>query len=80
MTRSWENIKGKWKKFSADIKDKWTELTDDYIESCEANRDRLIGKLQELYGMSEDEAEREVAAMERKLHEASEGAERLYGG
>ncbi len=77
---SWENMEGKWKQFSADIKDKWAELTDDDIDASEADRQRLVGKLQELYGMSEEEAEREIVAMERKLHEASKGAERQYGG
>lgn len=76
---SWQNMEGKWKQFSADIKHRWAELTDDDIAACKADRQKLIGKLQELYGMTDEEAEREVAAMERKLHEGSEGAERLYG-
>jgi len=43
---------------------KWGELTDDQLDVIEGRRDLLLGKLQEAYGISEEEAERQVREWE----------------
>ena len=56
-----ENIlKGKWNQLKGKIKEQWGDLTDDEIEKLEGRKDRLIGALQERYGMSQDEAARQA--------------------
>lgn len=50
-------IEGNWKQMSAKIKDKWAKLTDDDLSRAEANKDHLVGKLQEHYGLAKDKAE-----------------------
>jgi uncharacterized protein YjbJ (UPF0337 family) len=53
-------LKGKWKQFRGEIKQRWGELTDDELDQIEGRRDKLVGKLQEKYGYSRDRAEQEV--------------------
>jgi uncharacterized protein YjbJ (UPF0337 family) len=51
---------GKWKQLRGSIKQKWGELTDDELDQIEGRRDKLAGKLQEKYGYTKQEAEREI--------------------
>ena len=62
-------LKGKWKQLSGQIKERWGELTDDEIEQLEGRRDGLVGKLQEKYGYSKQEAEDRVNAFMREMGE-----------
>lgn len=64
---NWDRIEGNWKQFKGKVKGKWGELTDDELDVIEGDRDILIGKLQERYGIAREEAEREVSAFERDL-------------
>lgn len=57
---NWDEVRGKWNQFKGDIRKKWGKLTNDDLESIAGERDRLIGKIQERYGKSRDEAQREV--------------------
>jgi uncharacterized protein YjbJ (UPF0337 family) len=54
------SIKGKWNQMKGDAKKKWGNLTDDDLRQIEGDRDKLVGKIQERYGKSKEEAEREV--------------------
>ena len=64
---NWDRIEGNWKQFKGKVKHHWGELTDDELDMIEGDRDVLLGKLQERYGIARDEAEREVKAFEREL-------------
>jgi uncharacterized protein YjbJ (UPF0337 family) len=55
-----EQIKGQWKQVKGEIRKQWGKLTDDEIEMIAGERDILIGKLQEKYGYSKEEAQRQV--------------------
>lgn len=57
---NWDQIKGKWNQMKGDAKIKWGELTDDDLDKIEGNRDKLVGTIQERYGKTREEAEREV--------------------
>lgn len=61
---NWDTVKGQWKQFSGKVKEQWGNLTDDDLTSIEGKRDQLVGKLQERYGITRDEAERQVTAFE----------------
>ena len=52
-------IKGKWKQLSGSIKQRWGKLTDDDLDVAEGHREYLAGKLQERYGWTKEEAEKE---------------------
>lgn len=53
-------IAGKWKQLTGKAKAAWGELTDDELARVEGNAQRLSGLLQERYGKTKDEAEKEV--------------------
>jgi uncharacterized protein YjbJ (UPF0337 family) len=53
-------MKGKWKQIRGDVKRMWGDLTDDDLDRIEGDRDKLAGLIQERYGRSKMEAEREV--------------------
>lgn len=57
---NWDEIKGNWTQFKGKAKVKWGEMTDDDLDQVEGNRDILIGKIQEKYGKTREEAEKEV--------------------
>jgi uncharacterized protein YjbJ (UPF0337 family) len=64
MAINWNQVEGNWKQFKGKIKQKWGQLTDDEIDEIAGNRDILIGKLQERYGIEQAEVERQVKEFE----------------
>jgi uncharacterized protein YjbJ (UPF0337 family) len=53
-------VKGKFKELKGDFKKKWGELTDDDWKVIGGNKDKLKGILQQKYGRSKEDAQREV--------------------
>lgn len=53
-------LQGKWKQLVGNIKQQWGKLTDDELTEIAGNRDKLLGKLQERYGYTRDQAQREL--------------------
>lgn len=58
---NWEDIKGK-------IKTRWGKLTDDDLATISGSYDQLSGKLQELYGYTQDEIEEKLTIFSDKLN------------
>ncbi|MBB1274900.1 MULTISPECIES: CsbD family protein [Psychromonas] len=52
-------IEGKWKQVSGTLKANWGKLTDDDLQEIDGNLEKFQGKMQEKYGMAEDEAKKE---------------------
>lgn len=63
----WDQIAGKWKMIKGEVRKQWGELTDDDIEQAAGERDKLVGKLQERYGMEKEDANREIDRWAEKL-------------
>ena len=57
---NWDEIAAKWKQFKGSAKQTWGKFTDDDLDYVAGTRDRLIGRLQEKYGMTKTEAERQA--------------------
>lgn len=53
---NWDRVEGNWKQFTGDIKKQWGKLTDDDLKAIGGEREKLMGKLQERYGIARDEA------------------------
>jgi uncharacterized protein YjbJ (UPF0337 family) len=64
---NWDQAKGNWKQFKGKVKEQWGKLTDDELDQIEGKRDQLLGKIQKQYGISKEEAERQVHDWERQL-------------
>jgi len=45
-----DELKGRWKEISGQIKEKWGQLTDDELRQAEGNTDQLIGLIQRKTG------------------------------
>ena len=67
---NWDRIEGNWKQFKGKVKEQWGELTDDQLDVIGGKRDQLVWKVQEQYGISRDEAERQVKTFETGLRDA----------
>ena len=53
-------LKGQWRQLRSQIKQWWSVLTDDDLDKINGQRDKLIGKLQEKYGFTKEQATREL--------------------
>ena len=60
-------LKGKWKQLSGGIKQQWGKLTDDTLTQIDGSREKFVGKLQELYGYTKEQAEGAVDEYMKKL-------------
>jgi uncharacterized protein YjbJ (UPF0337 family) len=54
---NWDQVEGKWKQMRGSVKQKWAKLTDNDLDYIAGSRDRFVGKLQERYGIAEEEAQ-----------------------
>lgn len=57
-------IEGNWNEFKGKAKEKWGKLTDDQLDVIDGKRDRLKGEIQQAYGVSKDDAEKQVEEFE----------------
>ena len=65
---SWDCVEDRWEQMKDAAKRQWGMLTDDDLRMIEGNRDRLVGRIHERYGVDRDAAEREVIAWARSRH------------
>lgn len=66
-----DTFAGQWKQMRGTLKSWWGDLSDDDFEQIGGQKDKLIGKIQEKYGYSRENAQREV---ERRFSEADSAA------
>jgi uncharacterized protein YjbJ (UPF0337 family) len=64
FTMNWDVIEGNWKQFKGHVKEQWGKLTDDHIDTIAGKRAQLAGKIQEIYGVTKDQAEAQIKAFE----------------
>lgn len=57
---NWDQVEGQWKNIKGKVREKWAKLTDDDIESIAGKKDRLVGKIQERYGIEKENAEKDL--------------------
>jgi uncharacterized protein YjbJ (UPF0337 family) len=65
----WEHIQGHWEKLTPKVQDRWIKLTQYDAETVAGQRDRLMGKLQERYGMAPKEADKQIAEWQTKARD-----------
>ncbi len=61
-----EIIEGKWTQLKGSAQKQWGKLTDDDLDKVNGNAKILAGKIQERYGKSLDEAEKEISEWQSK--------------
>ncbi len=55
-----DQVEGNWKQFSGKVKEKWGKLTDDDLTQAAGQKDQLLGKIQERYGIKKEEAQKQL--------------------
>ncbi len=66
---NWHRVEGDWKQLKGNIKVRWGKLTDDQLDVAAGNRDVLAGKIQEAYGISKEEVEKQLIQWQARLNE-----------
>ncbi len=66
---NWDRIEGNWKQFKGNVVQQWGKLTDDQLDVIAGKRDLLLGKIQEAYGISRDETEKQLTAWQDRMQE-----------
>jgi uncharacterized protein YjbJ (UPF0337 family) len=56
---NWDQVEGKMKQWMGSAKQRWGKFTDDELQQLSGKRDEMIGKLQEKYGWSREQAEKD---------------------
>jgi len=69
---NWDQMEGKWKQMKGTAKQKWGKLTDDDLDIVAGSRDKLVGRIQERYGIAKDAAEKEVDSWNVPTSETTE--------
>lgn len=61
---NWDIAEGNWMQLKGKVKAQWGKLTDDHLDVIAGKRDVLVGKVQEAYGVTKDEAEQQIKQFE----------------
>jgi uncharacterized protein YjbJ (UPF0337 family) len=64
---NWDRIEGNWRQLKGKAIQQWGKLTDDQFDRIAGKREQLIGEVQEAYGISKDEADKQVKDWESRL-------------
>jgi uncharacterized protein YjbJ (UPF0337 family) len=59
-------LQGNWKELKGRVKTQWGKLTDDRLDVIEGKRDQLAGEIQKAYGISKEEAEKQIHDFENR--------------
>jgi uncharacterized protein YjbJ (UPF0337 family) len=63
----WNRVEGNWKQIRGKVKEQWGKLTDDQLDVIAGRRDQLLGKIQQQYGITNEEAERQMREFEDRF-------------
>jgi uncharacterized protein YjbJ (UPF0337 family) len=55
---NWDVVQGKWNQLKGEARKQWGKITDSEWDELAGNKDKFLGKLQERYGWSKDEAQK----------------------
>ena len=61
---NWDIAEGNWNQFRGKVKAQWGKLTDDHLDVIAGKRIELAGKIQEAYGVTKNEAEKQIKQFE----------------
>ncbi len=78
---NWTSIQGNWNEAKGKVKTKWGRLTDDDLTQADGKKDRLVGAIQQRYGIAREKAEQQLdefmSAGEGLIAQAKEGVQEV---
>ena len=69
---NWDQVQGKWKQMTGEVRTRWGKLTDDDLHTIGGEKDKLVGRIQERYGIQKEQAQREVDEWNNSLGRENE--------
>lgn len=63
-----DELQGKWKQLKGSVKQRWGKLTDDDLTFINGKKDELIGRIQERYGITREQAMKEADEWARQAN------------
>jgi uncharacterized protein YjbJ (UPF0337 family) len=69
---NWDEVAGKWNQLKGYAKERWGKLTDDDLTVIDGKRDRMVGKIQERYGITKEKAEEQIRDWEFQVRRENE--------
>jgi uncharacterized protein YjbJ (UPF0337 family) len=69
---NWDRIEGSWKQMKGKAREQWGKLTDDDWQTILGKRDQLVGKIQERYGITREEAQKQADAWARTMQDQND--------
>jgi uncharacterized protein YjbJ (UPF0337 family) len=67
MEMKWEQVESKWEILTSSAKGTWSKLSDDDLREISGKRERLTMRIQETYGITKREADKQVWDWGRSL-------------
>lgn len=67
----WDRIERNWKLFKLNAKRHWVKLSDEQLDLIAGKREQLVRKIEQVYGVSAEMAERQLAAWQSAQRESS---------
>ena len=58
---NWDRIEKNWQRFKVDAKHRWDKLSEQQLDAIAGRRTVLAGRIQETYGMTREDTERQLA-------------------
>ena len=62
-------FKGKWEQVKGSVQKQWGKLTNDDLDKINGDRKKLAGRIQEVYGIKEEEADKQLKKWEKENEE-----------
>jgi uncharacterized protein YjbJ (UPF0337 family) len=62
----WDQIEADWKNFKPQASTQWKKISDEQLSAIAGKREKLSAKIQEVYSVNKDEAEKQIKAFEDK--------------
>jgi len=57
---NWNEVEGKWNQMKGAVRTKFGKLTDNDVQIIAGKKDEFLGKLQERYGITREQAEKDL--------------------
>ena len=63
---NWSTIENGWNDYKANAKQQWSKLSDQQLNDTHGKREYLMSRVQEVYALSKEDAERQISEWQSK--------------
>jgi uncharacterized protein YjbJ (UPF0337 family) len=68
---NWQDIQRNWSEYKLNAKTRWSRISSADLDRIAGDREQLVAKISEVYGMSKEEAQQQLDAWGEALREAN---------